>query len=317
MRPLLLGLGLSVIASACARDQRSHSIEEASIVLTQPTRLSLVTTSTPVVEARVGSDESVRMLLDTGASHTLFGTEAVRRLGLVERPFAARAAVQTSDSRSVAFDSYVQVERLVLGDLELADVRVLVIDSEAHSALGIDGILGQDLLSRLVLVFDPQRGEVHLLPPGAGPDGIESFLARQDVGFGAWGRVPFALRPTPFLELALPAGTTLDIALDTGATSTSLPTSVVEALGLERVSSTEARSLAGITQPRTFRLAGLNLFGLQIGAEVQENELDHGLLGMDILSHLVIVIDGPRRELWLHHRTIRTEGHEPAQPEPR
>jgi len=107
----------------------------------------------PLVTAHVGS-KSLRLELDTGAERTVLSAGAFRRLGLELPPNAA-----LSMTRGVNGDATGHLARLAefrLGPLVWSGLEVIVSDDTDWGE--DEGLLGMDLLSNYLMVFDgPSR----------------------------------------------------------------------------------------------------------------------------------------------------------------
>jgi clan AA aspartic protease (TIGR02281 family) len=107
----------------------------------------------PTVTAYVGSN-ALRLVLDTGAERTIVSADAFKRLGLELSPNAkpiTRRGVNGDASGYV-----VRLDALRLGPLIWTEPEVIV--RETADSRTEDGLLGMDLLSDYVMVFDgPSR----------------------------------------------------------------------------------------------------------------------------------------------------------------
>jgi clan AA aspartic protease (TIGR02281 family) len=119
--------------------------------------------------ARVNG-EPARMLLDTGASHTIFATPSAQRLGLVTTASNERAGgVGSSDH---ATETTVVAE-LALGDVGLRDVPAWTFDLghvnralESRGGTAVDGAIGADVLRPAEAVIDFARSVLYLRRAG-------------------------------------------------------------------------------------------------------------------------------------------------------
>jgi clan AA aspartic protease (TIGR02281 family) len=110
--------------------------------------------------------QSARMVLDTGASHTVFATASVERFGLSTTPSADRArGVGASDYAT----TLVTVAELRLGTALLRDVSTRAFDLghvnralEARGATSVDGALGADVLRSSEAIIDYARATLYL-----------------------------------------------------------------------------------------------------------------------------------------------------------
>jgi clan AA aspartic protease (TIGR02281 family) len=102
--------------------------------------------------------ETLRLLVDTGASRTVIDKSAAQRLRLtLAESDAVAGGVGTADHAI----QYAEIESLEIGGLMLGARRVPILDLEhvsrslmAHGGRGIDGALGADILMELHAVID-------------------------------------------------------------------------------------------------------------------------------------------------------------------
>jgi len=109
---------------------------------------------------------AARMLLDTGASHTVFATPSAERLGLHTAPAAERASGVGASDHATATTT---VAELRLGAVRLRDVTAWTFDlGHVNSALAarggapIDGAIGGDVLRPAEAVIDYARATLYL-----------------------------------------------------------------------------------------------------------------------------------------------------------
>jgi predicted aspartyl protease len=288
--------------AACARTPTV--IPEPRVAVEAPIEIELAKGAVPTVVATVDGHPGLVFLVDTGASMSCVNLSAARELGLPVRPYASTGRTTGSDGRSAEYESYVPMSRIEIGPLAIEDLHVPAFDSEVLAVHGWFGLLGQDVLGKMIFVVDAERGRLHALPPSTDMEGLTRYLKDAKLGAGGWGAVPVEFRPCPHLALdvAEPVGGQVVLELDTGATWTSLPKSLVRGLALEEAGTYEAHTIAGRHAGRTYKLRGLDLFGIKISGEIEDSDLDHGLFGMDILGKLVVVFDAPHGKVWFHNR---------------
>jgi len=115
----------------------------------------------PVTVVYGGRSARTRMVLDTGATSTVFHKDALSGLPFVSQP-AGQARVAgggTIKTETINFD------RIEVGPYKVSNVRALVIDHEGAS-VGNDGLLGMDFLmnakyrvdyERQLILWEPER----------------------------------------------------------------------------------------------------------------------------------------------------------------
>jgi clan AA aspartic protease (TIGR02281 family) len=112
--------------------------------------------------------QPARLLLDTGASHTVLATPSAARLGLRTTPSAERAGgVGASDHATET----AQIDELRLGAVRLLGVAAWTFDLahvnaalEARGGTPVDGALGGDVLRPAEAVIDYARATLYLRP---------------------------------------------------------------------------------------------------------------------------------------------------------
>jgi clan AA aspartic protease (TIGR02281 family) len=112
--------------------------------------------------------QPARMLLDTGASHTIFATPSAARLGLQTSASDERAGgVGASDHVTET----TVVEELRLGEVQLRGVAAWTFDLghvnralESRGGTPVDGAVGGDVLRPAEAVIDYARSTLYLRP---------------------------------------------------------------------------------------------------------------------------------------------------------
>ncbi len=159
-------------------------------------------TGSPVVAVRIVGKGPYRFVVDTGAGASFVREDLARSLGLR----AERKLVVVQDAGGKLLTAWAYVAGTVrLGELIARDVTFYATDDlPAFEVLGVDGMLGIDLLEGRLLALDPSRAGVHLVAGGLPePDG-RSILA---LGRGELG--------LPNLTLDV-GGVDVDFTIDTG-----------------------------------------------------------------------------------------------------
>ncbi len=108
---------------------------------------------------------AARLVLDTGASHTVFATASAERLGLLTTPSTVRASGVGSDHAT----AMTTVGELRLGAVRLHELAARTFDLghvnralEAKGAPAIDGAIGGDVLRSAEAVIDYARATLYL-----------------------------------------------------------------------------------------------------------------------------------------------------------
>lgn len=112
--------------------------------------------------------KKARLVLDTGASSTIFDK---KRLLKLQVEFFIQEEINKAQTASGEIEqSYTQIKSLKLNELVINDSKVALMDLrelnntyKAHNLQPIDGILGSDILVKHKAVIDLQQKELYLL----------------------------------------------------------------------------------------------------------------------------------------------------------
>ena len=293
-------LGLFAFASCSGGNGRA--LAAAPIELAEPIRIDLHPSDRPILDVQFDGLQPRRFLVDTGSQSSLVAAACVRDLGLVARPHATSFQIRGSTAQEREVRDYVRVETLAVGALTVRDCRIAIVDDAAVAVAGIDGILGQDLMARITTVFDMHQRAVYFLP-GTGDDAVRAWLTKTKIANGDWAIADVIHDPNPTAYVPV-AGLAAAMALtvDTGAQRTHLPKEALAAMKAVRKGSSPSEGIGGRRELATYRVDQFDLYGLKIGLDVTEAQLESGLLGIDVLGRLVFVMDGPARRMWMHLR---------------
>lgn len=283
--------------------------------------------------------QEMALLIDTGAESTSIYADAARRLGLETGPVEGAVVVLTDSSGSEReHREFVKDVSFELGELTCTATAILCLPRAAFASdtrAGVtiaraaehDGILGMDFLAQMVLWFDAPAGELHVLST----DTVDAFLAEH--GRGVAERLTLSGGSRPHVQVGLHGELDIELLLDTGADSTSVPAGTAARLGLDPGDALEKerreRKAAEITQ--ALRDAGLQVTGIEVaepdGSTVGVHGVPSGprplhrlrelrlggrvvrdlvvvedespVLGRDVLATFDWILHGPNRELWL------------------
>lgn len=113
-----------------------------------------------VVGAKLnGHHHEVRLIVDTGASHTILSRAIARELGIIRDPGAAPVTVRTAGGPVQA--ELVRVATIQVGEAEVQNVLVGVFDIP-DVPIGVDGLLGLTFLDQFLVTLDTVKGELSL-----------------------------------------------------------------------------------------------------------------------------------------------------------
>lgn len=106
--------------------------------------------------------------------------------------------------------------------------------------------------------------------------------------------------PAPFVEIEInnyditATPIKLKAQIDSGADATMLPISVLEKVGAWFETTRHAQDFAGKTHTVDLYSAAVNLIGQTFYLTViAQEEINEGIIGRDILNHLVVTLNGP------------------------
>jgi clan AA aspartic protease (TIGR02281 family) len=136
-----------------AHDERRAVSAEPMIVLLERTGHLLV------VHAQLNDQRHARLILDTGASHTIVSHQIARDLGLLIDADGGPVTLKTAGGMVQAGMTRIRAVRI--GEAEAFNIPVAVHDlPEAPS--GVDGLLGMTFLNQFVMTLDTQKGALVL-----------------------------------------------------------------------------------------------------------------------------------------------------------
>ena len=112
-----------------------------------------------VVGAKLNGSRESRLIVDTGASHTILSYDVARDLGILPSPRATSVTVKTAGGPVQA--EVVPLGAIRVGEAEAKNIMVGVFDLQDAPA-GVDGLLGLTFLSHFLVTLDTVKGELSL-----------------------------------------------------------------------------------------------------------------------------------------------------------
>lgn len=249
------------------------------------------------ITVRINGNGPFRFRLDTGASRTVVSATLAATLAL---PPAGQSRTITHTGQSVR--GMVRADELVVGptgDLSAQGLVVLVLPPEAIDRAGrVDGLLGQDVLSRWMFTIDYRQKHLFLPleSPARDKRAVRLPLVRSAGSLLAAVELGGAAGP---LHLVPDSGA--DRLVLFGASSNALPS-------LTLLETVRVRSISGEASARLVQLGHLELGGIAVGdleALVLEEGPSGGVMGDGLLPlHLFgrVTFDLPGASLWLEPR---------------
>lgn len=116
-----------------------------------------------VVQGSIGELRKVRLVLDTGATHTMIDRRVAKKLGLKE--FGSTAAISLDRTLEM---SLVRLPELAFGNVRATSVEALVADLSFLPLVGsIDATVGMDILGRLGFSVDYRKRTITFGTPSS------------------------------------------------------------------------------------------------------------------------------------------------------
>jgi clan AA aspartic protease (TIGR02281 family) len=112
-----------------------------------------------VVQAYLNGYLSARLIIDTGASHTILSHGLLRGLGMATGIGTTTATLDTA-AGSVQVEM-VKLSAIRVGEAEVQNVPVAIHDLPVPIP-GVDGLLGLTFLYQFLVALDVQKNELHL-----------------------------------------------------------------------------------------------------------------------------------------------------------
>ena len=261
-------------------------------------------------------------VVDTGSNFMAVSQSLANKLGLVSYPAVNKDGkpflMGEKQGSAVSVDSLQFPDARILGQvpglggeyLVLPDNALIFPPDLAHPeqpATQLDGIVGTSLLEKFAVAFDFAKHGLYLFYPG-------SLSARQArlVGLGEAGgtTVPISLLPNQpedffFVPVGLTNGTVtqqVSLAIDTGSDITDIPRSSVQSLHLKKTGQQHQYGIYGMSVHNKTQVSALTLGSLRLKAVpvfYQDKKDAYVVLGMNILSHYLLLLDFPAKTMYL------------------
>jgi clan AA aspartic protease (TIGR02281 family) len=112
-----------------------------------------------VVQANLNGSRDARLILDTGASHTILSYAVARDLGIYSEQRGTSVTLKTAGGQVQA--DVVRVNSIRLGDAEVRNSQAAIYDVPDVPA-GVEGLLGLTFLHQFAVTLDVAKGQLHL-----------------------------------------------------------------------------------------------------------------------------------------------------------
>ncbi|MFT5292214.1 MAG: putative aspartyl protease [Planctomycetota bacterium] len=294
-------------ASGCSTSSPLPRLDQVEKSLAEPMVLELLPENRPVVlvqfpgTTEIG-DAGVPMIVDSGAAITVLSKSFAEELGLYVALFDGEGKAYGSGGGTAALTHYAAIDHLRVGDVNARGFHVAVVDSVAIDEENFVGILGQDLFGAFATLIDMVGRELHFLPASFRQEEISTYLSNETNFGGDWYITPAKYEPLPFMDFSYTVdGQKHDfsLGLDTGAVGTSMPLELCEALELESTGGGTRTGIDGLFEVTEYALNDLGIGSFQVSLDVAERKSEYGMLGMDVLSKFVMILDSPTERVWL------------------
>lgn len=115
-----------------------------------------------VISSHLNHSRDVRLILDTGASHTILFPSLASELGLLLDPQSRMVTLKTAGGPVQA--RMVQVDSIRLAEAEVQNSLAAVYELPDMPP-GVEGLLGPSFLSQFEVTVDAARNQLHLRRP--------------------------------------------------------------------------------------------------------------------------------------------------------
>ncbi len=172
-----------------------------------------------VVRVTVNNSQTLRFLVDTGATQSILDQEVAGTLG----KFKPSNIAMTTGAGSVSMN-YMNLEKMSIGDVSLTNVPVAVTSLASFDHLigaRPAGLLGANVLKRFLITFDYEKKQLILRDPGSSPDLRNVEIVKTKPALGVSG-----LAVDGIIDGAVP----VTCLVDTGAAFNNISESVVKSI---------------------------------------------------------------------------------------
>jgi predicted aspartyl protease len=265
----------------------------------------------PLVQSQLSEQITGTFLIDTGSSVCVLSRKMAAKLKLHPRTAVG------ADGQPFSIDGDRQAESVTLpllrlGSLSLRDVSCIVEDNPLFSSTKspLDGLIGMNVLVKCAVLFDFQQHQIRLWYPGSlsaqerKSAGMSDAVAIQQASSDAY---------VSFFSVRFNDQVQENLALDTGAAATVIPSRTAHQLRLSPVGQSEENP----TFYGTFRFDAAPVRTLALGSLVlrdyavyfPKREIQHFAphIGMDILSKYRVLMDFPEGMLYLQPVAAHSE----------
>lgn len=112
-----------------------------------------------VVQAQINGSRETRLVLDTGASHTILSYSVARDLGILSEQRGTTVTLKTAGGPVQA--DVVRVNSIRIGEAEVRNSQAAIYDVP-DAPTGVEGLLGLTFLHQFAVTLDVAKGQLHL-----------------------------------------------------------------------------------------------------------------------------------------------------------
>ena len=259
----------------------------------------------PLVQVNLDGGVTATFALDTGTNPSLISDALAKKLGLTPKPFEPKGRPFMLNGKPT---QSVTVTHFNIEDLHINTQTLLVVDAKIL-AFGfqhpVDGVMGLDMMAQFTLLFDFLHHHVVVWYPGG--------FSQAEIADSAFkNSAPISLKLMPETGLfSVPvelwngtAVSIIELAVDTGTGLTSISPQAARQLHLAPVQQYNSSSANG-----TVRMSKAFVSKLRLGAALFKDQritypsrddarFSTGL-GMDVFSSHLVLMDFPRRTLYV------------------
>lgn len=112
-----------------------------------------------VVQVQINGSREARLVLDTGASHTILSYAIARDLGILSEQRGTTVTLKTAAGQVQA--DMIRLHSIRVGDAEVQNSQAAIYDVPDAPA-GVEGLLGLTFLHQFAVTLDVAKGQLHL-----------------------------------------------------------------------------------------------------------------------------------------------------------
>ncbi|HEY8615900.1 aspartyl protease family protein [Phenylobacterium sp.] len=224
--PVVLAAAAATLAAA---DPASAAAKPAGCTLQRAAELHVTMRGTrPMVPIKINGQDTL-MLADSGAVYSTISPEAAKRLGLKMRPGPYGMRLQgVGGSVSVSIGV---ADEIVIDRVPLKNIQFLVAEGAGVGGDESAGLLGQNVLGFADVEYDLANGAIRLLVPKNCEKAMPAYWSKAGQDVGVIDVEPLSPATPHLRSRAKLNGQSIDVMLDTGASTSVLTLAAARRLG--------------------------------------------------------------------------------------